>query len=222
MGKKVIGISIFFLGLVLLAGFVYFLFFSPNTFMDELSKFTGGTKTVAETPAVPAGEAVAETPVAVKRITAEEKPINDLTGQNIDVKPAVETAKDNVARMAASFAERFGSFSNQSNFSNIIDLKIFMSSRMQAWADEYVRAQRHKMASNDIYFGITTKAIAQEVKHYDDHVGQAEVLVNTRRREAVNSIANVSNVFNQNIVITFIKEKGAWKVDTASWQDKLN
>jgi len=150
----------------------------------------------------------------------EEKNSNEPSEQSVDQKSETGTAKDSVARMAASFAERFGSYSNQSNFSNIIDLKIFMSIRMQAWGDDYVRSQRLEKKANDIYFGITTKAIAQEVREYDDHIGRSEVLVSTRRREAINSTANVSNVFNQDIIIDFVREKGAWKVDSASWQAK--
>ena len=37
--------------------------------------------------------------------------------------------QSDIERMAKSFAERFGSFSNQSNYANIRDLKIFMTKK---------------------------------------------------------------------------------------------
>jgi hypothetical protein len=131
-----------------------------------------------------------------------------------------QITKEDLKRMAASFTERFGSYSNQSNFSNIIDLKIFMSQDMRKWADQYVSQQRQKKLANNIYYGITTKAIAQEVITLDDDSGQAVILVKTRRREAISSTANVSNVFDQNIIINLTLEGGAWKVSSANWQDK--
>lgn len=125
--------------------------------------------------------------------------------------------KDDLKRMAASFAERFGSYSNQSNYSNIVDLKIFMSIKMVAWAENFVREQRRNNMT-EIYYGITTKAINEEVLDFDEDNGSASILVQTRRREANGTVNNVSNFFNQNITIIFMKEDGIWKVDSANWQ----
>jgi hypothetical protein len=128
--------------------------------------------------------------------------------------------KDDLMRLAAAFAERFGSYSNQSNFSNITDLKIFMSQPMQSWANSYLSSQRQSQTGTVSYYGIITKAIAEEVKEFDDDTGQAAVLVKTRRREAIGTTENTTKVFNQDILITFVKEQGAWKVDKANWNAK--
>ena len=121
--------------------------------------------------------------------------------------------------MAASFVERFGSYSNQSNYNNINDLKIFMTKNMSNWADKFIKEQREKSQVNDIYYGITTKAVSEKVQEFDEDVGQAEILVSTRRREALGTTNNVSKTYNQNILVTFVKERGSWKVDSAYWQD---
>ncbi len=121
-------------------------------------------------------------------------------------------------RIAASFVERFGSYSNQSNYRNLTDLKIYMSARMKNWADNYIKTARAKGGVSDIYYGITTKSMAQEVKLFDDDLGKAEILVKTQRREAMGTTANAST-FYQNILVNFVKEKGMWKVDNAYWQD---
>lgn len=133
-------------------------------------------------------------------------------------KPVVpkKISKSDVEKMAASFAERFGTYSNQAGFSNMVDLKIFMSRSMQVWADDYVVKQTK--ANNDIYYGITTKAVVVETKNFNDESGQATVLVKTRRREATMTTGNVSKVFNQDITVNVVKEDGAWKINSAYWE----
>jgi len=73
---------------------------------------------------------------------------------------------------------------------------------------------------SEIYYGITTKAVAQELKEFDEDVGKARVMVKTRRREATISTNNYSNVFSQDIELSFVKENGSWRVDNAFWQTK--
>jgi hypothetical protein len=138
---------------------------------------------------------------------------------NQPVAPAANVFdKDDLTRMAESFAERFGSFSNQSNFANILDLKLFMSEKMKKWADNYITTHRGENDS-EIYYGITTKAIGHKVIDWNDDAGTGQVLVNTRRREATSSTLNSANAFSQDVLINFVKERGAWKVDSAFWQD---
>ncbi|MBU4455396.1 hypothetical protein KJ586_02715 [Patescibacteria group bacterium] len=121
-------------------------------------------------------------------------------------------------RMAAAFAERFGSFSNQANYGNISDLKIFMSAKMRAWADDFVAREKAKKAETVVYSGITTKALYQEVKEFDEPAGLAEISVKTQRREMTGDTEAAA--FYQDIVIKFVKEKGEWKVDSAEWQGR--
>jgi len=50
--------------------------------------------------------------------------------------------------------------------------------------------------------------------------GKVSVLVNTRRREAIGASNNFSEVFDQSIVVSFVKDRGVWKVDSANWNEK--
>lgn len=118
-------------------------------------------------------------------------------------------------QMAASFAERLGSFSNQSNYGNISDLKIFMTDKMRAWADDYVVAQKEKKGDTATYFGVTTKALSSQTVSFNDAGGKAEITVKTQKREI--SGDNNAAVSYQDIVVKFIKEKAIWKVDSAEW-----
>lgn len=204
--KKVIKVIVILLILAIIAGFLYFLYlryYQPSKLAETT---TANPSTNQETTA-------ASTLSPVKTIDFQET-------SNAVSQPIKEFSKDDLMRLAASFAERFGSYSNQSNFSNIKDLQIFMSQNMKNWAESFISSQRRKVSDSTNYYGIITKAVAQEVKEFDDDLGQASVLVKTRRREAIGSTNNVTQVFNQDILIDFVKEQGAWKVNKASWSGK--
>lgn len=220
MSKKITGIIIVFSGLVLLTGVVYLLFFSQNywpSWLGFLKKKESAMVRVNDN-LTPKPEPATTSPTSsreVKRIVFTETKTENKTKTTETTKP--EFGRQDLLRLAASFAERFGTYSNQSNFSNILGLKMFMSRRMKSWVDSYIREHRQVQTDNSIYYGITTKAVSQELKDYDDDLGRAVVLVKTRRREASGSISNVSDTFSQDILINFIKENGAWKVDSANW-----
>jgi hypothetical protein len=121
--------------------------------------------------------------------------------------------------MAAAFAERFGSFSNQSDYGNFRDLQIFETAAMQAWAQNYISQAKAKKADTTVYYGIVTKSIVTEVKQFDSSAGQAEILVKTQRRETTGTSA-ASPAYYQDIIVKYLLEGGAWKVDSADWQGK--
>lgn len=128
-----------------------------------------------------------------------------------------EKLKSDLSRLASAFAERFGSYSNQSNFENITDLEVFMTAKMQAWAHDFIEKMRAEKPDTSIYWGITTRALKTEVLNFDENLGRAEILVSTQRREAVGTTTN-AKVYYQDIVLKFAKEEGAWKVDEAAWK----
>ena len=209
MNRKLIGILIITSGLIILVGIVYVIFF-----YDFSPKEPERQEEAPEISVVPSiqeesiQEEIPAQPVKQEITTPKERPITQRAVSQKDLE-----------RIAASFAERFGSYSNQSNFRNLTDLKIYMSARMKSWVNNYVKTARVKDSATDIYYGITTKAMTQEVKSFDDDLGEAEILVKTQRREAVGTTANAST-FYQDILVNFIKEKGMWKVNNAYWYDK--
>ncbi len=225
MKRKFIGILILLLGAVLMAGIVYVILFGQSPINDFLNRFKDEqTITIPPAENTPSSSdnsaivpAVPDAAKPARVITVDD---TDLSGDKISPQiPAKNNFdKNDLMRLAASFAERFGSYSNQSNFSNILDLKLFMSQRMKGWADNYVREQRSRPAEQEIYYGITTKAIAEEILAYDDDLGQAVVSVSARRRESTGTTGNTSDTFTQDIKIEFIKEGGSWKADAAFWQ----
>lgn len=154
----------------------------------------------------------AEQPAAENNINKKEEEKKAVIENKLKENKIDENA---LKQMAASFAERLGSFSNQSNYGNISDLQIFMTDKMRIWADDYIAAQKAKKGDTAAYFGVTAKVLSEQTITYDDAGGAAEITVKTQKRTVSgNSSAEVSY---QDIIVKFIKEKGTWKVDSAEW-----
>ena len=229
MSRKITGIIIILIAAVILGALIYF--FMSGYDPQKIMSWLGIGRNKEEIIPVNTEDARQKTDTGGDSGNNEPKRINaaDLAGQTegdeeIEAAPAQPVVrgfgKDDIRRMSASFAERFGTYSNQSNFANVLDLKIFMTRRMQEWADSYVAENRAIPQSADIYYGITTRSVGEEILEFDDDLGIAKVAAQTRRQEARGSRSNVADIFVQKIEIVLKKEAGSWKVDQAFWEDK--
>ncbi|MEK7619028.1 MAG: hypothetical protein AAB416_02175 [Patescibacteria group bacterium] len=117
---------------------------------------------------------------------------------------------------ALPFAERFGSYSNQGNYENLSDLLGFMSVSMRQWASERISSAKEQPTPT-LYKGVTTKALSNTVSFIDTKKGRAEIRVATQRKELIGSATNFK-VYNQDLVLSFVKEDSVWLVDSAVWQ----
>ncbi|MCK4540143.1 hypothetical protein KAU09_03250 [Candidatus Parcubacteria bacterium] len=222
MQKKIFGFIIILAGIALLAGIVY-VFFASDYFFGPTGGVNGNSAVNNnennETPKV---VNINENQINSAQNKTNKDPreimIGDFAENNIEAEE-YQLGKKDLIRIAGSFSERFGTYSNQSNFGNISSLKIFMSLKMKKWSDNFIKEQKEKKYDTSIYYGITTKAVASEVKEFDDDLGIAGILVSTRRREATGTMNNYSNIFTQDILINFVMEDGAWKVDSVYWQE---
>ena len=219
MQKKIFGFIIILVAIILLTGIVY-VFFAGDYFFWKID---GDNENV-----VIDNNENNETPKVVNinkdQINFTQDKVNkdprEITINDFDAtEKEDQMGKKDLIRIAGSFAERFGTYSNQSNFGNISSLKIFMSSKMKKWSDNFIKEQKEKNYDVSIYYGITTKVAGSELKEFDDDLGVASILVSTRRREATGTMTNYSNIFTQDIWIAFVMENGAWKVDSAYWGD---
>lgn len=203
MDKKVWGIIIVIASLALIAGIVYVIFFY---------KFSSPPEQITEPPAVQQAEPLAQ-PIIKEPVEQQ------IAVQSVSPLKKAEVKQEDLVRMAAAFAERFGSYSNQSDYGNIRDLQIFMTAKMKDWAENYIEDARARKTNTVIYYGIITKSIFSEVKQFDQDMGQAEVLVRTQRRESAGVSSN-SSTFYQDIIIKYLREKGVWRIDGIDWQSK--
>lgn len=197
--RKNFGIFIIVIGFLLMFLTIYFIWFyewgnEPETLVNETQTEEGADESTATLP-------------------VETEDDNE-TLLIVEQRERTEITKEDLQKMASSFAERFGSYSNHSNYGNIEDLKVFMTRSMQSWADNFI--EENKKEYSDIYYGLTTKAVTSEIQSSTDN--KVLVLVKTQRKESTGTMSN-SAVYYQNIIIEFVKESGAWKVNRATWQD---
>ena len=221
MQKKIFGFIIILVGVILLIGIIYVFF--AGDFLNLIGKINNDPAiSNNKNNEIPKVLNINEDRINSSQDSASKDPrkitIGDLDENNTETEDK-QVGKKDLIRIAGSFAERFGTYSNQSNFGNISSLKIFMSSKMKKWSDSYIKEQKEKNYDFSIYYGITTKTIASELKDFDDDLGFASVLISTRRREATGTMNNYSNTFNQDILIDFAMEDGAWKVDSVYWRE---
>jgi hypothetical protein len=206
MAKKLLNFLVIIVALAALAGIVYILFF-----YDFTGKNMGGEeKKIFSLPE--------EFPEEGEIMVLSSENQKNLVGGREEMSQS-EITRENLKRMAAFFAERFGSYSNHSNYNNIFDLKIFMTGSMQVWADKFVEETKTGWGSSDVYYGVTTKAVEAEIKEIDESAGWAEILVKTQKREASGTMENTL-VSYQDILLFFVEENNFWKVDRAEWQTK--
>lgn len=203
--RKKTGILIIIIALAIIIAIVYFVFLRKPAVVVQNENPTGN-------------EVVNELPQAGQ--TGVTTPGNKQPTANYNI--AAETPRkidgDDLGKLSMSFAERFGSFSNQSDYGNFTDLNIMMTDGMKKWAKTNVENLREK-TSNASYYGITTKALTYEVKSFDDNAGTAEILVGTQRQESTEAI-NSGASFIQNLDLSLTKVNGEWLFDKAYWQTK--
>ncbi len=137
------------------------------------------------------------------------------------VTPLPRTAPDVLAlqRLALLFAERYGSYSNQSNFANLEGLYPFMTERFAQQTQTSVAAERARERDTSVYFGVSTKALTVATIAFQERDGTALFNVTTLRTESVATTRN-SRQYQQTLHITFLRSGTLWRVDQAAWEPR--
>ncbi|MFA6534256.1 MAG: hypothetical protein WCT37_03725 [Patescibacteria group bacterium] len=152
-------------------------------------------------------------------VTANHLIINDnvkvadtaVTKDNASTLDAAAQTEISLERQAASFAERFGSYSNQNNFENFRDLLPLMTDSMKAWTEKQMSQPR----ATGAYWGVTTRAFT--VKIAETGKDSVSFLITTQRRES-GADTNQTKSYNQDLKLTYVKTGDQWLVDGAFWQ----
>lgn len=140
-------------------------------------------------------------------------PTNTLSQQIQQKEQETRNTTSDVLSLAKQFAERFGSYSNESTFENIRDVLPLMSKSLQQKTQEDLV---NKVAPKE-YYGVTTRIITAKTTKSDETTGEATVKLTTQREESIGSPQN-KIVKYQDIILGFVKESGVWKINSANWQ----
>jgi len=134
------------------------------------------------------------------------------------IKPA-ETEADNIAKavkpVAIAFVERFGTFTNQSNFDSIRGLNSIMTQSMIDWTTkEYLPKLETEHPANGYFYRITAKAPVVQVLANTENT--AKIKVTAQREEQVGT--DKPRSFLQDIILDLVSENNTWLVNAAYWQ----
>ena len=119
-----------------------------------------------------------------------------------------------VKQLAFSFAERYGSYSNQAPNDHINDLMPLMTLRMQREITEDYEQDNLNLTTYD---GYEARALGGELQNFSTN--QAKVLVNIQRVHYREGLTE-PDVFYQDILVELLKFGDEWKVDRVQWYPK--
>jgi hypothetical protein len=163
--------------------------------------FSGTPKVTVETDEVNNG--------AFEQLDAEET----ISDKEFDKEQEVRNASSDVISISKTFVERYGSYSNESDFANIKDVLPLMTNSFAKNSQKFIDST----PTPEGYYGVTTRVITVKVDGIKEDAESGSVLITTQREESKDSSEN-SEVKYQDVLIDFVKEAGVWKVDSATWQ----
>ncbi len=117
--------------------------------------------------------------------------------------------------IAFTFAERFGSYSTESNFSNLTALESLMTVKMKTVAETFKNTQQ--ATTPGTFYGVSTQALSATIHTIDQLAGRASLTVSTQRQESRGDTTN-PRVFYQDLDLELALVGDQWKIDTASWK----
>ena len=122
-----------------------------------------------------------------------------------------------VKRLAMAFAERFGSYSNESKFENIKDAKVMMTDSLASWADNYIKELLQKENPDASYSGVTTKALSVQFSNFDENAGSAKATVLCQKIENKGNTTNPKTSYEK-LNLDLKKVDNKWLADNAKWE----
>lgn len=129
------------------------------------------------------------------------------------VAPAKEPDRQASESLARFFIERIGSYSNQSDFQNVDDVKPLMTARVQTWAE----GLKKQGTAGGGYRGVTTKALSLEVIDWKSKQS-AVMRVSTQRQEQQDGAAD--RVYYQDAEVNLVYQGDGWLVDGVYWKEE--
>jgi len=129
---------------------------------------------------------------------------------------AAEKQAASIGAVAKTFVERFGSYSNQSGYLSLAELKALTTETFATWLESsYVPKLKREHDPAGYYYEISTSA--PMITPVTQSADAAKFIVTTQRTEKTD---NTEQTFQQDIVLEMKKVGEEWLVDGAFWQNK--
>lgn len=163
----------------------------------------------------PKQELVSEVPVSdiqPEGVTVIDERAPSLSEENLKKEQNTRNQASGATTIAKLFVERYGSYSNEAEFQNLVDVLPLMT-------DSFAGETKALIASSqppESYYGVSTAVLTVAVEEMDETKGVAKMKMQTQREISEGSTQNTS-VKYQEIRLELIKEAGVWKVNSAIW-----
>ncbi|KKU49180.1 hypothetical protein A3E96_00060 [Candidatus Uhrbacteria bacterium RIFCSPHIGHO2_12_FULL_46_13] len=133
---------------------------------------------------------------------------------SVPVRTPDEERQETVSRLVRLFAERFGTFSNQSRYEGINDLMAVTTDSFQRWLQEKYLPEIKQKNINTTYAGQTTRVMSVTVDEITDEGGQATARV----QQVITVAAGEDEVRYPILKVTVVRQDSMWLVDSAYWE----
>ncbi|MFA6304253.1 MAG: hypothetical protein WCV73_04005 [Patescibacteria group bacterium] len=122
-----------------------------------------------------------------------------------------------VSTVARNFAERFGSYSTDSQMVNLDELGLISTAKMQTTLVLLKTELKKQYDPAKGFYGVSSRALKIAINDLDENQGTAQVTVSLQRSERKDGA--VDYVYYQDVVLSLVKSGDVWLVDSAKWQE---
>ncbi len=150
------------------------------------------------------------------KVQVGSRPIVRNIQQKRQTNPTKE-AEDELRNFVRNFVERFGTYSNMTDFSSVLSLKSDMVKESQGFVDDYVKDIKRKYPYRSGYYGVTTLAPSVNPINFTLLADRVEVEVSTRRQVTSDSDSD-SSVYTQKVEVVAVKQGDEWKIKSIYWK----
>lgn len=154
------------------------------------------------------GKPIFKTPESAPQtpeVTTPEKPTTEAP---VTVDPIIKLKNDLIIQ-ARAFIERYGSWSNQSNFENFEDLSPYMTDKLKAETQKLINQYRVSGIEHPEYYGLTTNVISLNLEDFAADE-RAEFSASVQQQETTNG---TTKILYKTVKLVFLKEGIGWKAD---------
>lgn len=136
------------------------------------------------------------------------------SGVDLAIPSIQEQTQVDIENRIQFFVEQWGTYSNQTDLSNLLSLAPLMTGSMQGFIDDYQNSIRQEYPYLAGYFGITTKVIVVTIDDYSSESTSLMATVGTRRTQ---KNVETTQTINQEAWVVLRQIGGEWLVDSVVW-----
>ncbi len=151
-------------------------------------------------------------------VNSKNKPTGSTTAPTTQTSPIDPTIQQTAAIIVArTFVERLGSYSSETNATNITDVMSMATQTFQKQLETL--AKQLRSSSTDKFYGVSTLVITapKTVTSTDTTI---TLSMTTQRQETIDSPGNTAIKY-QSITVSLVKSGTTWLVDDYTWKEGI-